>query len=242
MAMVRVSGVQMLVSEDLSENLEKILSFIVNSHCDFIVFPEMSLTGYHGRFSIKAARKAWEQIAEACRRAYVTAIVGTGDKGDGVIHIQSRIYSDSGLLLGTHEKLVPTSGDRKFCRPGEELRVFEHAGVRFGCLICNDLWVTPGCGPYPDPRLSYQLGKKGSQIIFHSINSGSSVIHTPYHESNLVLRAMESNLYIVTANAVSPDGPVNAATGVVSPEGQWLVKCPRTGEHKYEYDIDLILG
>lgn len=239
MATVRVSGVQMAVSEDLSENLEKILYFIIYSNCDFIVFPEMSLTGYHGRFSIKAARKAWEQIAEACRQVYVTAIVGTGDKEDGATHIQSRVYTDNGRLLGTHEKLVPTSGDRKFCRAGEELRVFKYAGVTFGCLICNDLWVTPGCGPYPDPRLAYQLGKKGAQIIFHSIHSGSSAIHTPYHESNLVLRAMESNLYIVTANAVAPDGPVNAATGIVSPEGEWLVRCPRTEDHKYEYDIEL---
>jgi predicted amidohydrolase len=158
---------------------------------------------------------------------------------EGVTHIQSRIYSDSGRLLGTHEKLVPTSGDRKFCRPGDELRVFKHQNITFGCLICNDLWVTPGCGPYPDPRLTYKLGKLGARIIFHSVNSGSSKIHTPYHESNLVLRAMESNLFIATANAADPKGPVNASTGIVSPKGEWIVRVPRTGEHQYFCDLDL---
>lgn len=239
MSTIRVAGVQMNVFAKLSENLPRIIDHIEQGDCDFIVFPEMSLTGYHGNFSKRETQKAWRQIATACRHAYVTAIVGTGAKEDGVTYIQSRIYTDAGELLGTHEKLVPTSGDRKFCRPGEELRVFAHGGFVFGCLICNDLWVTPGCGPYPDPRLSYQLGKKGAQIIFHSVNSGSSQVHAPYHESNLKLRAMESGVCIATANAADPDGPVNAPTGIMSPKGDWLVQCPATGEHKYVLDIDI---
>ncbi len=240
MAVLRVSGIQMEVSQNLEDNLPKILTHIEESDADFIVFPEMSLTGYHGEFCDEAAHAAWKRIAAACRQSCVTAIVGTGCRQDGAVYIQSRIYSDEGTLLGTHEKLVPTSGDREFCQPGEELRVFTRLGITFGCLICNDLWVTPGCGPYPDPRLTCQLGKKGAQVIFHSINSGSSAIHIPYHESNLALRAMESKVYIVTANAAVPNGEVNAATGVMSPEGTWLVQCPRAGEHICSCDIDVV--
>lgn len=239
MATIRVSGVQMAVSANLEENIDKILHYIEQGKADFLLFPEMSLTGYHGDFSDTATRQAWRQIAAACRHAYVTAIIGTGARIDGATYIQSRIFGDNGELIGTHEKLVPTLGDRKFCKPGEELRVFTHHGLTFGCLICNDLWVTPGCGPYPDPRLTYKLGKLGARAIFHGIHSGSDPIHIPYHESNLVLRAMESNLHIVTANAADPQGPVNASSGVVSPKGEWLVKMPRTGEHQYFLDIDI---
>lgn len=239
MAVIRITGVQMQVSPSKNENLPRILEYIRQGDCDFMLFPEMSLTGYHGDFNEERTREAWKQIAAACRQSYVTAIIGTGAIIDGHTYIQSRIYGDDGQLIGTHEKIVPTEGDRKWCRPGEELRTFTHKGVTFGCLICNDLWVTPGCGPYPDPRLSYQLGKKGAQIIFHSINSGFTQIHTPYHESNLVLRAMEANVYIVTANASSLNLPVNAASGIVSPEGKWLVQCPRIGEHKFTYDIEI---
>lgn len=239
MATIRVSGVQMTVSPKLEENLPRILKYIESSDADFILFPEMSLTGYHGDFSQKAAEAGWRQIAAACRQAYVTALIGTGVHADGVIYIQTRIKTDEGKLLGTHEKLVPTSGDRKFCSPGSELRVFSHRGVTFGCLICNDLWVTPGCGPYPDPRLTYQLGQKGARIIFHAIHSGCSPQHIPFHESNLSLRAQESRLYIVTANAADPNGPVNAATGIVSPQGEWLVQVPREGEHVYVRDVEM---
>ena len=239
MATIRVSGIQMTVSPKLAPNLERILHHIESSDCDFILFPEMSLTGYHGDFGDGAVQKAWSQIATACRQAYVTAIIGTGARENGGTYIQSRVFADDGSVLGTHEKLVPTQGDRSFCTPGEELRTLEYRGITFGCLICNDMWVTPGCGPYPDPRLSYQLGKKGAQVIIHGIHSGSSAVHAPYHESNLVLRAMESKLYIVTANAADPAGPVNAPTGIVSPEGEWLVRCPDTGDQRYVYDLDL---
>ena len=239
MATIRVTGVQMTVSPRIEDNLPKILDHISAGGTDYILFPEMSLTGYHGDFNDKAVSAAWRQIAAACRQFYVTALIGTGCRQDGNVYIQTRIFHHDGAILGTHEKLVPTSGDRSFCKPGEELRLFQHEGLKFGCLICNDMWVTPGCGPYPDPRLACQLGKKGAQVIFHAVNSGSSAIHAAYHESNLVLRAMESRVYIFTANAATSQGPVNCATGVVSPEGQWLVQCPREGEQSYTYDLEL---
>lgn len=242
MATVRVKGVQMAVSMRIDENLPKILDHIKRADADYILFPEMALTGYHGDFSDKAVRDACHLIATACGKAYVTACVGTGFKRSGSdTYIQTRIYDKAGEKVGTHEKLVPTLKDRAFCKPGEELRVFNVEGLVFGCLICNDMWVTPGCGPYPDPRLSFQLGQQGAQVIFHSVNSGSSQIHTTYHESNLVLRAIESKAYICTANAAAPDGPVNCASGVVSPEGKWLVQCPREGEHTYTQDIEVDL-
>ncbi len=241
MARIRVSGVQMPVSLKLSDNLSKILRYIETNDSDYILFPEMSLTGHHGDFSQKAVENACRQIAAACRQFYVTAIIGTGfQNGEGTF-IQTRILSDEGNLLGTHEKLVPTLSDRKFCRPGEELRVFTHTDLTFGCLIGNDLWVAPGMGPYPDPRLSYQLGKRGARLVFHAIQSGSANEYAEYYESNVTLRARESSTFIVTANTAMPNASVNAVSGIMSPEGTWLVKCPRKGEHRYAYDLELEL-
>jgi len=96
MTMIRITGVQMLVSPSKSDNLPKILQYIQESDCDFIVFPEMSLTGYNSDFSDARTQEAWRQIATACRQHYVTAIIGTGARADGVAHIQSRIYTGKG--------------------------------------------------------------------------------------------------------------------------------------------------
>lgn len=239
MATIRVSGVQMGVAERKDLNLPRILDFIRQSDADFILFPEMSLTGYHGGFSAPKTERAWEQIATVCRQSYKTALIGTGAHTADGSYIQTRVYGTNGQLIGTHEKLVPTEGDRTWCRPGEELRVFTHEGLPFGCLICNDMWVTPGCGPYPDPRLSYQLGQRGARIIFHAVNSGSSPEHLAYHESNLSLRARESGVYIVVANAASTNGPVNCSSGVMGPDGNWVTKVARDGEHVFTCDLDI---
>ena len=238
MATLRVTGVQMVVEKSKGENLPKILEAIQRSDCDFLLFPEMSLTGYNNEFSDQRTQEAWQQIATACRQSYVTAIIGTGTRTDGKTYIQSRIYTDEGALLGTQEKLIPTEKDREWCRPGDELRVFQHNGIDFGCLICNDLWVTPGTGPYPDHRLSYQLGQKGARVIFHSVNSGCDPFYSEYHNANLRLRARESGCYIFTVNAASKNGPINAPSGVVSPDGEWLTKCPLQGEETYTFEFD----
>ncbi|MBI2433008.1 MAG: carbon-nitrogen hydrolase family protein [Candidatus Hydrogenedentes bacterium] len=239
MATFRVCGVQMPVGPGKKENLPRILEYIEECDCDFILFPEMALTGYNNDFSEARTAEAWRQIGAACRQAYVSAIVGTGARQEGHTYIQSRIYRDDGELLGTHEKIVPTQEERKWCRPGGELRAFRHMGLNFGCLICNDLWVSPGNGPYPDARLSLQLGQQGCQLIFHSINSGTDARYAQYHDANLRLRALESKIYIVTANAAHPHQPVNAPSGIVGPDGEWLVQCPLSGEHSFTYDLEI---
>lgn len=238
MATIRVTGVQMAVGATKGENLPKILEHIKNSDCDIIIFPEMSLTGYNGHFSDARTIEAWQQIATACRQSYVTAIIGTGARTDGHAYIQSRIYTGEGELLGTQEKLIPTEKDREWCRPGDELRVFKLNDLDFGCLICNDLWVTPGMGPYPDHRLSYQLRQKGAQVIFHTVNSGCDPFYADYHNANLLLRARESGCHIVTVNAASFNGPINSHSGVVSPKGEWLVRCNPQGEQSFHFELD----
>jgi len=238
---LRIAGIQMPVAREQSENeplIHRWLERAANDRADWVLFPEMALTGYHGDFDAGEAEAGWKRFGLACREAGVNAILGTGARAGEACFIQTRAYNRQGELIGTHEKMVPTDGDRRWCTPGEELRVFESDGLRFGMLICNDLWVTPGCGPYPDPRLTYQLGRRGARLVFHAINSGSSATHIPYHESNLSLRAKESGFPIATANAAK-ENPVNAASGIVGADGEWVVQAPRLGEQIYVGEVEI---
>jgi predicted amidohydrolase len=239
MATLRITGVQMRVYPTKAENLPRILNLIERCQSDFIVFPEMALTGYNHGFSDEKTRTAWAEIAATCRRAYVTALVGTGARMDGHTYIQTRIFTDEGALLGTYEKLAPTESDRKWCRPGEELRTFEHGGLKFGCLIGNDLWVTPGTGPYPDYRLSLQLAQRGVDLIFHSANTGTDSLYRVWHEENLKLRAREAGRPIFTVNAVPEHAPVTSPSGVISPEGEWLMRAEASGEHVFTWEMEI---
>jgi len=202
---------------------------------DFLVTPEMALTGYHGRFEKRLRDELMGQIRAACRRAGVTAIIGAGDKRDGRIH-NEQVAIARGKILGRHVKMVLAGGDRKWLTAGKVLRVFRHRGLIFGCLICNDLWVTPGSGARCDPRLTLRLARRGARVIFHSINSGAERRYVPFHESNLALRAAEGKLFIATANACAA-GPVNASTGIMGPDGEWVIRCNRRGRRFAVADV-----
>lgn len=240
MDILRITGVQMRVKPSKAENKPRIINLIERCDSEFIVFPAMSLTGYNNDFSDSRTAEAWKEISTACRKSYTTALVGTGARSEGHTFIQTRIFGDDGKVLGTHEKLVPTEEDRSWVRAGEELRTFSVGELSFGCLIGNDLWVAPGFGPYHDPRLSYQLGQKGTRVIFHSACTGTDPAYSEYYESNLRLRAREANAYIVTINTTPEDGgTLNVPSGVMGPEGEWRYKAEPTGEHTFVYDLEI---
>lgn len=206
---------------------------------DCLVTPEMALTGYHGRFDKGLRDELMGRIAAGCRAVGVTAIVGAGDKRRGMCYNEQVVIGGNGKILGRHAKYVPTSGDRKWSVAGRRLRIFRERGLSFGCLICNDLWVTPGCGNQSDPRLTWRLARRGARVIFHSVNSGADARYIPYHESNLSLRAREGKLFIATANAAKAGRSVNCATGIVDPEGNWVVRCRRRGRQFAVADIEV---
>ena len=244
---VRLTGVQMVVSRDLDANLPRVIAAIreaAEDGADLVLFPEMSLSGYHGEWEFDHVRDAVRQVEDTIYACKIAAIIGTGWRENESTFIQLRAYDADATLLGTHEKMMPTgvdgqSGDRKFCKPGNDLRTFTWNGITCGMLICNDLWVTPGTGPYPDPRLTYRLGEMDTRIVFHSINSGASEVHRPFHESNQQLRAMESRMYIATANAADKDKRINAASGLVRPDGRWATKASYRGEGRWIADVTI---
>ncbi len=206
---------------------------------DFLVTPEMCLTGYHGRFDKAVRDEMVAEIRAAAKAGKVTTILGAGDKRRGVTYNEQLVIGGSGKIIGRHAKMVPTSGDLKWCVASKRLNVFRDRGLAFGCLICNDLWVTPGTGAKVDPRLTFQLSKRGARAVFHSVYSGPSTQHIPFHESNLSLRAKEGKLFIAVANASVKGRGVNAASGIVTPTGEWLIRCPRRGRQFAVADVEI---
>ena len=237
----RIAVAQLRVDADDMElnacGILEALDLAAAEEADFLVTPEMALTGYHGRFDKRARDELMDRIAAGCLAGGVTAVVGAGDKRRGRCYNEQVVIGGNGRILGRHAKYVPTSGDRKWSVAGRRLRIFADRGLSFGCLICNDLWVTPGCGSPSDPRLTRRLARRGARAIFHSVNSGADARYVPYHESNLSLRAREGKLFIATANAAKAGRSVNCATGIVNPEGDWVVRCRRRGRQFAVADI-----
>jgi predicted amidohydrolase len=224
---------QILVCRDVAENLKRMRAAFEQAKKDkagWILFPEGALSGYHGGFDPKKVEEGFGEVQQLCKDAGVTGLIGTCWKEDaGKPHNQIRIVDRNGELVGRYSKTCLTYGDAKEYAAGGFPMVHTTGGLRFGTLICNDLWVTPGYTDGPNPHLSLQQARAGAQAIFHAVNSGTDLRFRPYHESNLELRAAEARCPIVVVNAASATAEVNCASGVVS-AFEYVKSLPRKGE------------
>jgi len=229
---LRVAVAQLRVDADDMElnacGILEALDLAAGEGADFLVTPETALTGYHGRFDKPRRDRLVRLIRDACRGCGVSLILGAGDKRGGRTYNEQLVIGGDGRIVGRHVKMALTDGDRKWFAAGTTLRVFRRPGLTFGCLICNDLWVTPGCGAQVDPRRTLKLSRRGARVIFHSVFSGHQPKYVPFHESNLALRAAEGRLFIAVANAVAAPA-VNCSSGIMGPDGQWAIRCNRRG-------------
>ena len=229
----RATLAQILVTSKVADNLKRMRAAFEQARKDnagWIVFPEGALSGYHGGFDPKEVEAAFGEVRQLCKESGVIGLIGTCWKEDaGKPHNQIRIVDRNGDLVGRYSKTCLTYGDAKQFAAGGFPLVHAAGGIKFGTLVCNDLWVTPGYTDGPNPHLSLQQVKAGAQAIFHAVSSGTDGRFRAYHESNLALRAAEARCPIVVVNSASASGEINCASGVVVPH-EYARALPRRGE------------
>lgn len=244
---LRISGLQMVVTEDVGANERAIRGGIRRAaleSADFLVTPEGSLSGYYSGFDRVEVASAVERLAAEARSLRVGLALGTCYKeiedGREYCYNQVRLYAPDGEYLGAHDKILrcsslghPGTGEMNAYVEGT-LRVFDWNGWRLGALICNDLWATPGYTTSPNPYLPWRLAQMGAEIILHAINSGGDQRYRAFHESSAELWARTLGLPIVEVNAAPADGrPVNARTGLIGPDGSRVIAVPDVGEQYF---------
>jgi predicted amidohydrolase len=228
----RATLAQVVVHKNVEQNLasaRRAMEQAAAEKGEFVLFPEMFLTGYARDIPQNEAAAGMAEIAEMCRKFAVTALVGTAWKEEDKTFNQVRILDATGALAGVYAKQCLTYGDAKTVSPGTTELVFSVASLTIGVLICNDLWVTPGYSDGPNPHLTLKQARARAQVIFHHIFSGSDQRHRSYHESNHFVRAAEAKCPIVAVNAFTPP-EVNATSGVVGTDFRHLVALPRDRE------------
>jgi predicted amidohydrolase len=227
----RITLAQIFVTTDVAANMERIRRVFAQAEADqsrWILFPEGSLSGYYDEFDQQEVAAAFDEIRNRCRKTGINALVGTCWKEGDAVFNEIRIVSNTGELVGRYAKTCLTRGDARQFQAGTFPLVHRADGVKFGTLICNDLWVTPGFSDGPNPHLSLQQAKLGAQVIFHAVNSGSDQRYRQYHEANLKVRSAEAKCPIIVVNAAQ-DQEVNCASGIVDGFA-YSVELPRQGE------------
>jgi predicted amidohydrolase len=249
---VKIAALQMLVTPDVAGNEGRILAGLERAAAegaDFLLTPEGSLSGYHNAFDGAEVEAAVGRVTAAARAAHVGLALGTCYKErDGeaeVCYNQVRIYAPEGDYLGHHAKILrcsrlahPGTGEMQQFAEGA-LRTFDWRDLRFGALICNDLWATPGFTTMPNPYLAWRLKQMGAQFLLHAINSGRDLRHRLWHEACSAMWAKAVQLPILQVNAAPADGlPLNAPSGLLGPDGTRLLTVPDSSEEYFACDVE----
>ena len=143
----------------------------------------------------------------------MTIVVGFTERGDdGQIHNAAAVIADS-TLSGVYRKTYPGNSA---CAAGTELPIFEHRGVPFGVLICND-------AHYIEP--ARVLAAKGAEFLVVPVHGG----HQPAKEQAwrargvnvLIARAVENGIPLVAADVTGRQGErvCHGTTAIVDSQG-----------------------
>lgn len=252
-APVVVSGLQMNVTTDIGLNLKQIVEGIkkaADEGADFLVTPEGSLSGYTNDFDQKELSDALAAVTAEASRMKIGLMLGTCYKqivkGKEFCFNQVRVYSPEGLFLGEYSKILrcsildmPGTGEMVDYVEGD-LRTFDWNGFRFGILICNDLWATPGYTTMPNPYLAWKLKQMGAQFIVHCINSGTVQKYRPFHESSAELWALSVKLPVLEVNAAQGDEKINAQSGLIDSSGERNLRVPDSGVQFFTVKIPAV--
>ena len=247
-----LSGLQMTVTSVIKNNQEQIMTGIrkaAQAGANFLVTPEGSLSGYTSNFDQSEVAGALQEIKALTMKLKVGLLLGTCYKemknGKEFCFNQVRVYSQEGDFMGAYSKILrcsnidlPGTGEMLEYVEGE-LKTFDWNGIRFGILICNDLWATPGYTTMPNPYLPLKLKQMGARFIVHCINSGTVQKYRPFHESSAELWALSTRMPILEVNAAQGTETINARSGLINANGERIVVVPDSGLQFFTATINI---
>jgi predicted amidohydrolase len=135
---------------DLDANVSlhhEIVDRAIDEGLDYVVFPELSLTGYFVKDMVAELARplAAEPIATlAARSREIGIVAGFIEDGPGHRIYNAAAVMEGGRVVHVHRKIyLPTYGlfdEMRYFAPGDRVRSFDCGLGRAGVLVCEDLW------------------------------------------------------------------------------------------------------
>jgi predicted amidohydrolase len=161
-------------AKPLAFNVERTLHFIgkaAEAGSRVVLFPETCLTGYYFPQVVaqdpKEVQTALDKTREAAARHGIWVIAGTLRKTSRRYLNLAHVIAPDGAITHEYAKVHMAGADeKKYCRGGEKLSLFQIDGIWCTLVICRD-------GRHPE---LYRIpAMAGAQILFHPSCSSDEV-------------------------------------------------------------------
>jgi predicted amidohydrolase len=173
-ATLQVSCVQLHWAKTLEYNLDRTLHYIAEAAragSRVVLFPEATLTSYYFPYLIALdqakVRDALAKTQAAARHHQLWVIVGTIEKTRDRFLNLAHVIDPAGEVVHQYAKVHMAGRDeKKYCRGGDKLALFEIDGVTCTLVICRD-------GRHPE---LYRIpAMAGAQVLFHPSCSSDEI-------------------------------------------------------------------
>jgi len=207
---LQVSCVQLHWAKSLERNLDRTLQFIraaAEAGSRVVLFPEANLTSYYFPYVVELdpgnVADALDRTCGAAAQNDIWVIVGTIRKTRHRFLNLAHVISPEGGIEHEFAKVNMAGRDeKKYCRGGDKLSLFEIDGVLCTLVICRD-------GRHPE---LYRIpAMAGAQILFHPSCSSDEIEAVCWKRTSG--RAQQpvgpnSKIFHCVANTIgqSPDG------------------------------------
>jgi predicted amidohydrolase len=259
MTRIRIALAQMRCEKgDWEGNLRHTAQYLQQArekHCDIVIFPEMSLSGYCDptRFpeSIQTLDSEWVgrfvDLTEEYAIAAAAGFIETNPNEEKPFITQ--VLAQNGRLVGSYRKRHIVDEEVEWFSPGDTTPVFrlQLAGGEVACALAI-------CADSDNPTVFADAARSGAQIIFHSSAPGlygrrtddaawqsGFDWYTKHLAERLPAYARRHGMYIAvatqTGSTVDEDFP--GGSFVFGPDGECLAASPDYGEMLLICELDL---
>ncbi len=244
MKKIRVGlAIQKSIAGEFEENLNRSLDTIDRAgreQADFLVFPEMNLTGYLAGSRIQSIAvpldSSWvDSLSQASNRHNITILTGLAELGDNDCIYATQLVISPHAPLACYRKIHLAPYEAPYFSPGHKIQVFTAQGVRFGIQLCYDAHF---------PELSTAMAEKEADVIFipHASPRGSSLEKYRSWMRHLTARGFDNGVFVAAVNQTGDNRGGLEFPGLalmIGPDGHIVSKCVEPKETIHWVDMDL---
>lgn len=186
---------------DVRKNMDRMEEMVRSAKslgASLICFPEMNISGYSSRADIKAVAEPIpgpisDRLSRLSDREGIAVLAGMAEKGDGGRIFVSHLAVFPDGRVEVYRKVHMAPPEREVYAAGEDVPVFDFAGIKFGIQLCYDTHF---------PDLSTLMAQKGADIIFMPHASPRGTPEEKYRSwcRHLPARAFDNSLFVIACN------------------------------------------
>ncbi len=230
----KIAMLQVPVTADKEANLSHCCGEIrraAEAGAGMVILPEMFSCPYEAsafsRFAEPKHGRTWQALSTCARENGICLVAGSiPEWEDGKLYNTSFVFDEEGRQLARHRKIhlfdIAVEGGQHFRESdtftaGEDVTVFDWAGLRFGLCICFD---------FRFPELARIMALQGAQVLL--VPAAFNMTTGPLHwELMFRQRAVDNQCYTIGVAPARDERSPYVSYGnsmACSPWGQVLIR------------------